>query len=130
VKRQILFGALLAGLVLSTTVGAKLAAAAGMVSGDAPLRASQIFTGLIVAFYANGAPKRRSPLTTCDPARAQAGRRLAGWMLTLAGLGFALVWALAPVDAALVVAPAIVASAVAIVLGQCALTRLRRGGAL
>ena len=55
--------------------------------------------GVVVMLYANVIPKTLVPLARLsgDPARDQAARRLAGWVMVSGGLGYLLAFALAPI---------------------------------
>ena len=79
----------------------------------------QILIGLGLAAYANLMPKqlgrpRRSPHAE---ARTQAALRVGGWSMTLAGLVYAGLWALAPLPVADIASTMAVAAALAVTLG-------------
>ena len=112
----------LAILMLGGAYGLRAAESAGMLSPDDARRAVQILSGLVLAAYANVMPKqlgpsRRSPQTE---ARAQSALRFGGWSLTLAGLAYAGLWALAPLAVADVWSMIVVAAALALTLAYAA----------
>jgi hypothetical protein len=79
----------------------------------------QVLIGLILAAYANFMPKdvgqwRASARAV---AKSQSVLRVGGWSLTLAGLGYAGLWAVAPTAFADVAATAIVAIAMLVTVG-------------
>ena len=82
--------------------------------------------GLFIAFTGNTLPKTLTPLSRlrCDPSRMQAVQRIAGWTWMLAGIGYAFVWLVAPIEVAKPASTALVVAALLIVLTQ--MLRLRR----
>lgn len=95
------------------------AAKAGAVDGDLPTRISMVIAGLVIAFYGNAIPKM-----VLRSAQARAARRLAGWAFVLSGFVCAALWAMAPLDVAMPVSIAMIASTLVLVFGVCILTRL------
>ena len=109
----------LAAFILAAAAGLRYAASAGMVGPEAARRFMQVVIGLALAAYANLMPKqlgrpRRSPLAE---ARTQAALRVGGWSMTLAGLAYAGLWALAPLPLADIASTAVVAAALVVTLG-------------
>ena len=92
------------------------------LSSESARRLVQIMMGVVVIVYSNAIPKVLTPLMQlrCSPAAEQAMRRFAGWTLTLGGLGYALVWAIAPIALAPVLAKAILGGAMLLVLARLA----------
>lgn len=90
------------------------------ISPEAAKRVMQVMIGLILAAYANLMPKDvgRWPASARAAARSQSALRVGGWALTLAGLGYAGLWAFAPIAFADVAATVIVAIATLVTLGH------------
>ncbi len=76
--------------------------------------------GALVVFYSNAIPKALTPMMPGrrDHAADQAHRRFAGWSLVLGGLGFAAVWAVAPIAHATVLSVAVLGTALAAVIAR------------
>ncbi|HKD22327.1 MAG TPA: hypothetical protein VKB71_09950 [Rhizomicrobium sp.] len=100
ITKPILSGLTFGGLIVVAALGLKFAAAHHLVSGEAPMRVIQILIGLMVAFNGNAIPKNLPPFRASESRRIQALRRTCGWLLTLTGLGFAAIWAVAPIAVA------------------------------
>ena len=79
----------------------------------------QVMIGLILAAYGNLMPKDvgRWRASARSAARSQSALRVGGWSLTLAGLGYAALWAVAPIAFADVAATTIVAIATLVTVG-------------
>jgi hypothetical protein len=82
-------------------------------------RAMQVGIGLVLAAYANVMPKEigRWPTSLRAATSSQSVLRVAGWSLTLAGLGYAGLWAFAPLAFADVAATIVLATATLIAVG-------------
>jgi len=109
----------LAVFILAAAAALRYAQDLESISPDAAKRAMQVMIGLILAAYANLMPKdvgqwRASARAT---ARSQSALRVGGWSLTLAGLGYAGLWAVAPIAVADVAAMVIVAVATLVTVG-------------
>lgn len=118
--------------ILAAAAGLKYAEGAGLLGQEAARRAMQVLIGLLLAAYANIMPKqlgrlRGSPLAQ---ARAQSALRVGGWSITLAGLAYAALWALAPLPVADIASMAVVAAALVATLGYAvwAFTACRGAG--
>lgn len=99
IARAICFG----GLILLVSFTAKLAGALDVVdASELSRRGTMVVLGVFLAKVGNAVPKALTPLADmrCDPARAQAFQRFAGWTWVLTGLAFALAWIALPVEAA------------------------------
>ena len=83
------------------------------ISADAARRVIQVLIGLILAAYANLMPKDIGPWrgSIRAAARSQSALRVGGWSMTLAGLGYAGLWAVAPIAIADVASMLVVAVA-------------------
>lgn len=102
-------GALIvAAMFLSMTAALKLLSPE-YVGADLARRLVGIMMGLIVVLYANSVPKQLTPLAVlrCSPAVEQSLRRFCGLSLVLGGVGYALAWIAAPIDAANLLAAAV-----------------------
>lgn len=90
-----------------------------VVSAEAAVRLMGMMMGLLVLVCANAIPKTLVPLArlSCDPAREQTLRRVAGWAGVLGGLGYTLAYALAPIAIAARLANSLLTPAVAVVAG-------------
>jgi hypothetical protein len=120
---------LFAGFVLSLAGAAKLAARLGLMDeADLARRVGMVTIGLLLAFIGNSIPKTLAPLSEvrCDPSKHQAFQRWSGWVWLIAGLGYAVVWLVAPLDVAAPLSMLVVGVAMALVLAR--LVRLKRAG--
>ncbi|MFN4297013.1 MAG: hypothetical protein ACK4FB_09230 [Brevundimonas sp.] len=117
--KRLLPSILLAAGFLIAAAGLKYAESVGLVGDDMAQRAVQVMIGLMLAGFANVAPKRIGPqrMSREAEARMQTARRIGGWSLTLAGLAHAGLWAFAPVDFAVTAAMILVGSSLAIAIG-------------
>jgi hypothetical protein len=106
----------LAALVLASAAALRYAEGLEMIGVDAARRTMQVMIGLILAAYANLMPKDVGPwrASASVAIRRQSARRVGGWTLTLAGLGYALFWAFTPIAFAAVAGPVVVATALLI----------------
>ena len=91
-------GVALALVFLATAAGLRFAANAGWIGADSGARAIQVVIGLGLALYGNLMPKQIGAARRSARAEtaAQAALRVGGWSMTLAGLAYAALWALAP----------------------------------
>lgn len=125
--REIQNAVVFAGLMMTITLGAKLAVGLG-IWGDEDLarRGTMVLFGLFFVFTGNAMPKTLTPLTAlrCDAAKVQAFQRLAGWTWVLMGLGYAMMWLLLPLDVARTASVALLASGALVIATQ--VVRLRR----
>ena len=109
--RGLLGGAALAGAIVAVALLMKYAQAAHLVAPDVAARGTQVATGLMLAIYANFMPKRIGPVLM------QSVLRVGGWVYALAGLVYALAWAVLPLSLAWEVGVAAVGTAVAVSIG-------------
>jgi len=119
IVNRLAFSIALAVFILAAAAGLEYAEGAGMIGADGAKRTMQVLIGLVLAAYANLMPKqlgrpRRSPRAE---ARVQAALRTGGWSMTLAGLSYAGLWALAPLPFADIASMIVVAAAIAVTLG-------------
>jgi hypothetical protein len=107
-----------AGLVMTVSLGAKLAREFGVIDGtELGRRSVMAVIGISLVFTGNTLPKTLTPLSAlrCDPARVQAFQRFAGWTWVLAGLAFALAWIVLPVGVAQPVSLSLLAASMLVV---------------
>lgn len=130
--KRLAFAIALAAFILALAAGLRYAEGAGMLGPEGARRLMQVVIGLALAAYANLMPKqigraRRAPLAE---ARTQAALRVGGWSITLAGLAYAALWALAPLPFADIASTVAVAAALAVTLGYAlwSFTACRRAG--
>jgi hypothetical protein len=109
--RTLLSGLTLAGLMILTAVLSKYAQAAHAIAPDTATRTVQAAIGLSLAVYANFMPKRVAA------ERTRIALRAGGWAFTLAGLGYAFLWASAARALAELLSPALVGAALLLCLG-------------
>ena len=109
----------LAVLVLGAAAGLRYAETAGLLGPDMADRAMQVLVGLVLAAYANLMPKQldRPRGSVRAEAWAQSVRRVGGWSMTLGGLAWAVIWAVAPMALTRPLAITAVATATAVTLG-------------
>ncbi len=119
ILKRIAIALALAVFILAAAAALRYAQDLGSISPDAARRAMQVTIGLILAAYANLMPKDvgRWRASARAAARSQSVLRVGGWSLTLAGLGHAGLWAVAPIALADVAATAIVAIATLVTVG-------------
>lgn len=110
-----------AGAMLGLALALSVAHHHGLVAGDLGVR-TVAMNGLVVAWYANRAPKARAP----SPSAARATRR-AAWLLVAGGLVYAGCWAFAPLGVAATVGTGVLAASVAVSLVSCRLERIGAG---
>jgi hypothetical protein len=97
----------LAGLLIAVSVGLAYLRRVGVVGAEAPARVAMVLTGILLAVYGNVIPKSVSRLS----AKGKSLQRVTGWATVISGIGYAAIWAFAPIGIAAV------ASMVAVVIG-------------
>ena len=104
---------------LATAAAVNYAQRLDLIGPEAAKRTIQVMSGLILACYANLMPKDIGPwrASTVAAARAQSALRVGGWSMTLAGLGYAALWAFAPLGFADIASVVVVASAMLVTMG-------------
>jgi len=110
-----------AAALIFTALAVKYLERLHLLTPDAADRGMQIVIGLTLAAYSNFIPKRlpASPRSEAALERAMSTLRLSGWIFTLAGLGYAAVWVLAPSDLAFPLSLAGLGGATLFCLGYC-----------
>lgn len=88
----------MASVILVAAWFLSTAGKAGSLDGDMATRALMAASGLVIAMLGNSVPKQLKPPRTSLVAerRMQSGLRRVGWIMSLAGLAFALTWIVAP----------------------------------
>ena len=127
-SHDIALGVAAAALMILLALAASLAAKAGLlVDTEWARRSTMIVLGAYLALTGNALPKRLTPLatSTCDPVRAQAIQRVAGWTQVLTGLIVAAAWIVAPTDVAEFVTVVAVLTGVLVVSAR--IVTMRRG---
>lgn len=132
IAKRLTWAVALAALVLGAALALRYAENAGMIGDDGARRAMQVLIGLMLAGYANLMPKQlgRARGSAEAEARTRSALRVGGWSLTLAGLGYAALWALAPIGVADAAGMALVAGATLLTFAWAlwAFTACRRVG--
>ena len=102
----------LAAVIIGSSAALTYAANREIIGEQTVQRIMQVMVGLVLAAYANVAPKELGRWRSVEAARrSQSAQRLGGWSLTLAGLGYAAFWALTPVAFAEIAGLVLVAAA-------------------
>lgn len=119
ILKRISFSIALAVLLVGTSAGLKYAESLDLIEPDTVKRLVQVMIGLMLATYANLMPKDigKWPASPVAVKRAQSALRVGGWSLTLAGLAYAALWALAPMDFANIASMVIVVTAMLVTMG-------------
>ena len=87
-------GLALGGGMIAAAVILRLLQRAGSIDVATSTRAIQVLIGVMLAAYANGMPKDLGRWMPPDAAaRILSALRVGGWSLTLAGVGYAALWA-------------------------------------
>jgi hypothetical protein len=115
IRKPVLSSIIFALLIVVVAFVLKRAAAFHVVAGDIPMRGFQVLMGLVIASYGNAIPKNLLRIREDEGGRIQSLRRTSGWLLTVAGLGFAAVWAWAPLSEAADWSMAVVATAIGLI---------------
>jgi len=115
---------ILAGGIIAISATLAGLQGAGVIDGTIAERGIGIVLGLVVILYGNEIPKILVPMDKAgDPARKQALQRFAGWVMVLGGIGYALAFALVPIDYAAYAAVACGVLAIGIVIARCLMLR-------
>jgi hypothetical protein len=105
----------LAGLLIAVSVGLAFLERHGVVGAEEATRGAMILTGILLAVYGNVIPKSLSRLS----AKGESLQRVTGWATVVSGLGYAVIWAFAPIGIAAVASMAAVLIGFACVVGYC-----------
>lgn len=129
-KAELRFSVAAAAVMIALSLGVFAARAAGLIDearSDVGLRLAGVVSGLVIAAFGNVIPKKLVRFDPADPARKLALQRFTGWVIVLAGLANALVWAIAPMDRAALWSMVPLVAALALVLVRCTRWRKARG---
>lgn len=102
------------GGIVILALGATVARKLGYIDGDIVTRLVVGANGLMIAWNGNLMPKMFVP-----NAGARQARRVAGWSLVLSGLTYTLLWALAPIQVAVIGGSVAIVAGIAMTLGYC-----------
>ena len=109
----------LAGLLIAVSIGLAFLRKHGVVGAEEATRGAMMLTGILLAVYGNVIPKSVSRLS----AKGESLQRVTGWATVLAGLGYAAIWAFAPIEIAATASMIAVALGFVVVVGYCAWLR-------
>lgn len=117
-----------AGALIGAALLLKWLSSAGVITGDTSQRLIQVAIGVVLVLSGNVVPKQLQKIsdTGCEPSRQQSSQRLAGWAFVLAGLAYAVIWLVAPIDSAAIISICVVGSTVLLVFIPCLWLSLRR----
>ncbi len=113
----------LAGLLIAVSIGLVYLRRLGAVGSEAPVRGTMVLTGILLAVYGNVIPKTVSRLT----ANGESVERVTGWATVLSGIGYAAIWAFAPIESAAIASMTVVLIGFVCVVGYCMWLRSQRG---
>jgi hypothetical protein len=119
-NKELIAGLAWGGGVVALALCMTLARKLGYVDGDTVTRVVIAMNGLMIAWYGNRMPKRFFPSEL-----ARKVSRLGGWCITISGLIYVALWALAPIPVAVAVGSAAVLVGVAVPLVYCVSQRDR-----
>ena len=119
ILKRISIALALAVFILASAAALRYAQGVESISPDAARRVMQVLIGLLLAAYANLMPKDIGPWrgSVRAAARSQSALRVGGWSMTLAGIGYAGIWAVAPISVADVASMLLVAIAMLVTVG-------------
>jgi hypothetical protein len=126
-RTSVVVRALLVGLSFLGAAAALRFLTPDHIGAEAGSRLMGVLMGGLVVVYANAAPKSLTPLSRmrCNVATEQALRRFTGWALTIGGLAYALIWVVAPLESANMLAMGALGTAFLLVLAR--MLEARRG---
>ncbi len=123
----------LAALMLVIGLSGKFAQAVGATDNqDLSQRLTSALVGVFLATIGNATPKMLTPLSAmaCDGAKTQAFQRFSGWTWFMAGLTYAMVWLVLPIELAKPLSTLVIVSAIVLIATQLfRLWRMRRRAA-
>lgn len=103
-----------AGGIIALALASSFAQSQGYIDDEASSRIVLGATGLMIAWLGNQMPK-----TFVPSADARSVNRVAGWSLAISGLIYALLWAFAPFQVALIGGCGAIIAGMVITLGYC-----------
>lgn len=102
-RKHVLFALKIAAVMIGCALLLTWARKQGWVDHDLVMRAYNVIMGLALAAYGNAMPKlmhETPPRSIHEATLAQAVARVTSWVMTLAFLAWAALWAFAPQDVA------------------------------
>jgi hypothetical protein len=131
IANEIRRGLWMAGALIGAALLLKWLSSAGVIAGDTSQRLIQVAIGAVLALSGNVIPKQlqKNSDDSCEPSRQQSRRRFAGWAFVLAGLAYAIIWLVAPIESAAIISMCVVGLTVLLVLVPCLWLSIRRPGA-
>lgn len=122
-----------AAAMVAMSLGVLVARSTGLIdaaNSDVGLRLAGVASGLIIVAFGNVIPKKLVRFDPADPGRKLAVQRFTGWVIVLAGLANAAIWAFAPMDRAALWSMAPLIGALALIAFRCTRWRVtQRSGA-
>lgn len=113
-NKDLMAGLAWGGGIVAVALALTLARKLGHVDGDTVTRVVIAMNGLMIAWYGNRLPKAFFPHEL-----ARKVSRLGGWCLTISGLVYTALWAMAPMPVAVAAGCAAVLLGVAVPLVYC-----------
>ena len=122
IRKDILFGLKLAGVMLVGALLLALARKQGLIDGELAVRANNVIMGLAMAAFGNVIPKMYGPppRSLSQATLKQQVARVSSWAMTLGFLAWAALWAFAPQEIAWVWSMAAVIAGMVVALGYTA----------
>lgn len=111
-NKRILKSLIGAGLILAAALSLKSLASFDVIDSETSKRVMQVLFGIILMISGNLIPKSDEQ---CGAAKGQSLRRFAGWTFVIAGLVYATVWLVAPLEIARIISLSVVAASVLLV---------------
>ena len=121
-KETLRFSIAGAAAMVAMSLGVLVARSTGLIdvaNSDFGLRLAGVAGGLIIVAFGNVIPKKLVRFDPADPGRKLALQRFSGWVIVLAGLANALIWAFAQMDRAALWSMAPLVGALALVTLRC-----------
>jgi hypothetical protein len=111
----------IAAVIIGSSAALTYAGNRDLIGDETVQRIMQVMFGLVLAAYANVAPKELGRWRTIEAAKlSQSAHRIGGWSLTLAGLGYAALWAVTPVGFAGIAGVVLIAGATVLAVSYAA----------
>lgn len=107
-----------AAVILAVAYGLGLAVDRNLVSAILAERLQHALMGGVLVLVGNFMPKtgNKPSEANCHPPEAHLVKRLSGWALVLAGVGYSLTWLVAPISVAPVLSMVLVGGAVVVMV--------------
>ena len=110
-------GVLGAIAIIAASLILKFLASNGVIDSESSKRAMQVIIGVMLLVVGNLIPKTLEPLRTAcgGPSKEQSLKRFAGWTFVIAGIAYAIIWMVAPLDYASLISMSVVIAAILMV---------------